>query len=667
MRASKEPGARPTTSTKDPRRRPAVPHHRGVPARPARHAWAPDPTDLGGVRRWVRERQRPTAIDLFAGAGGLSMGLHQAGFDVLVGADSDGWAMESHAANLPGLTWTGDLADPTEFLQTLEVWGIQSVDLVAGGVPCQPFSRAGGSRIRKLVEDGDRMAHDARADLWESFVAVVERLRPQAVVVENVPDLPRWDDGAVLIGFYESLHALGYSVEARIIDGFRFGVPQHRQRLILIGLADGRSPVWPSPTDEFVSLGDAIGDLPIIPRAQRSEELPYDITRQTSEFQVEMRAGLVGDAADLIWDHICRDVRPDDLEAFELLDEGQTYIDLPERLRRYRSDVFTDKYKRLAWGELCRSITAHIAKDGYWYIHPDQHRTLSIREAARVQTFPDDFRFAGTQTHRYRQIGNAVPVRLGRVVGEAVLSGLDGPPRVAVPSDRFRQRLLSWHAGRTLHQPWRAGGFEPWHVLLGELCLRRSAPSVCAATFPLVRAAASTPTLVAEDPDTALQRLREAGLKATAKTAIEVALELVDRYDGKVPDDPMELRSLSGVGDYVCQAVLCFGFGRRSVLVDRSTSRVSTRINDRDHLHRFQLRLDLHRLAGLNGPDTEFNRALLDLGDHVCGSSDPHCDACPVRPHCARGARTGATRIQVETLDHLWELQVADTEIGGGA
>src|SRR3954452_8824477 len=137
-----------------------------------------------------------------------------------------------------------------------------------------------------------------------------------------------------------------------------------------------------------------------------------------------MRSGLSEPERLLIRDHICRDVRPDDMEAFRLLAEGQTYVDLPERLRRYRSDVFTDKYKRLVWSELCRSITAHIAKDGYWYIHPQQHRTLSVREAARVQTFPDWFRFAGQPTLQLRQIGNAVPPMLASAVGKQLLIAL---------------------------------------------------------------------------------------------------------------------------------------------------------------------------------------------------------------------------------------------------
>lgn len=585
----------------------------------------------------MTNRDRPTAIDVFAGGGGLSLGLHQAGFDVLVGADSDPWAMETHAANLPGLTWTGDLTDPLDFLQSLDVWGIEEVDLLAGGVPCQPFSRAGRPRIADLVERGERAAHDARAELWESFIAVARALRPKAVLVENVPDLPRWNDGAVLIGFYESLRELGYTVEARILDGFRFGVPQHRQRLILLAFAGGHRPVWPEPSDEFVSLGEAIDDLPIVPRAQRAEELPYDRSAPSNDFQREMRAGLAGEAAEVVWDHITRDVRPDDMEAFRLLGEGQTYIDLPERLRRYRSDVFTDKYKRLARDELCRSITAHIAKDGYWYIHPDQHRTLSIREAARVQTFPDDFRFAGTQTHRYRQIGNAVPVRLGRIVGESVLEALAGTSDGAVAREDFRSSLLAWHGERPGARPWRTAS-DPWRVVIGELALRRAPEDLVATMYRRLVSVAASPRKVARDPDGAEEALRAIGLRSAAASIVKVALALIEDFGGKVPEDSLALRSLPGVGDNLAEAVRCFGFGRRAVLVDTSTTRICTRVRGREIRARFQLRLDLYGLAGSDGPDPAFNRALLDLGELVCRPTAPFCAECPVSGSCALAA-----------------------------
>ena len=127
---------------------------------------APDPADLGGVRKWVGDATRPTAIDLFSGAGGLSLGLHDAGFSVLVGADNDPFAVETHVGNLGGLGYTGDLTDPTDLLEHLTGWGIERVDLVAGGVPCQPFSRAGRSKIRQLVETGVRLRDDPRAEMW---------------------------------------------------------------------------------------------------------------------------------------------------------------------------------------------------------------------------------------------------------------------------------------------------------------------------------------------------------------------------------------------------------------------------------------------------------------------------------------------------------------------
>ncbi len=622
----------------DPSRRPLVAHHRGLPVRPARHSATPDATDIAGVRAFLsKPTGRPTAVDLFCGAGGLSLGLERAGFDVLVGADSDEWAVRTHDSNLPGMAWCGDLSDPTEFLNTLRVWGLDRVDLVAGGVPCQPFSRAGHSRIQHLVDMGERVAHDHRADLWSSFVAVVKRLRPAAVLVENVPDLPRWDDGAVLIGLYESLRAMGYRVEARILDSFRHGVAQHRQRLILMGFDGQRSPLWPDPEESLVDLLQAIGDLPPIPRAQRSERLPYDSRRITSDFQELMRSGVPDHEAGWVFEHICRDVRPDDMEAFRLLAEGQTYIDLPERLRRYRSDVFTDKYKRLAWAELCRSITAHIAKDGYWYIHPDQHRTLSIREAARVQSFPDEFRFAGTQTHRYRQIGNAVPVLLAEAIGRAVLTGLERPVR---PADRgrekFRQRLLSWRESSDAWSPsWRKTA-DPWLVLAAEALLGRARAQDAETTFALLRQLAPTPLalLTHDDPEGALTAI---GVKERAAALVLVAEDLVTYFNGFVPDDEMTLRSLPGVGDYVCSAVLAFGFGRRQVLVDRATARIAGRLARREDTSRFQLRLDLHRLAGATGPDPAFNRALLDLGREVCRADEPLCSECPLADRCATG------------------------------
>jgi DNA (cytosine-5)-methyltransferase 1 len=615
-----------------------VPHHRGQRLRLPPAPGSPDPTDLAAVRRWVRNAVRPTAIDLFCGAGGLSLGLTEAGFSVLVGADSDAFSSETHAANIAGLTYHGDLSDPIELLEHLDAWGLGTVDLVAGGPPCQPFSRAGSSKIRSLVRAGTRAEDDPRAQLWRSFVAVVEHLRPRAVLIENVPDLPGWDDGAVLIGFYESLRELGYEVDARILDAFQHGVPQHRARLFIVALRSGRRMHWPDPGDAPPTLWDAIGDLPPVPPGQREERIRYFGLPDTP-LQCELRGEPPGESARWIHDHITRDVRTDDAEAFRLLGEGQTYEDLPEHLRRYRSDIFTDKYKRLSWGEVSRSITAHIAKDGYWYIHPEQHRTLSIREAARVQTFPDWFRFAGEPTHRLRQIGNAVPPRLAARLGAGIMESLGSrPSRRRSEADRFRVELLEWHAQSARRYPWREKGLRPWVVLMAEMCLHRTRADQVVPVFEALRRLAPTPQAMVDNREAALAAMRSLGLRWRAEGIIATAEALVRDHGGVVPHDELMLRSLPGVGDYVAQAVLCFGFGRRAVLVDTNTQRITTRLNSRPATRRWQIRLDLYRLAGASGPNAEFNYALLDLGALVCRSSDPRCAGCPVRRHCAHGS-----------------------------
>jgi DNA (cytosine-5)-methyltransferase 1 len=626
-------------SSRSPRPgRTAVPHHRGHALRLPAHPDAPDPADLSGVRRWVRGSRRPTAIDLFAGAGGLSLGLHNAGFTVLVGADSDRWAVETHTANVGGLGFVGDLADPSELMERLDAWGIRTVDLVAGGPPCQPFSRAGSSKIRSLVRSGARASDDPRAQLWRGYMAVVEHLRPRVVLVENVPDLPRWDEGAVLAGFYESLRELDYEVDARVIDAYRHGVPQHRARLFIVGVLGGAPLQWPAQTDPAPTLRDAIGDLPPVPPAHREERSLY-LGAPTATLQKRLRKGLPAAERRHITDHMTRDVRPDDAEAFRLLEEGQTYSDLPARLQRYRTDIFDDKYKRLSWDEVSRSITAHIAKDGYWYIHPDQHRTLSIREAARIQTFPDTFRFAGEPTHRLRQIGNAVPPLLAEALGNSLIRSISGRRSARrAGRDRFRQDLIRWHEEHARSFPWRRSGITPWRVLMAEMCLRRTRADQVVPVFDALSRLAPTPAAMIRHEARALEAMWSLGLRWRAENVIEVARVLVRDHGGRVPETELELRELPGVGDYVAQAVVCFGFGRRAVLVDTNTIRIVSRLHERDGTNRWQLRLDLHRLAGREGPDAAFNYALLDLGALVCSASGPRCDACPIRRHCASGS-----------------------------
>jgi DNA (cytosine-5)-methyltransferase 1 len=566
------------------------------------------------------------------------LGLRDAGFRVLASADHDPMAVESHEANIGGLGYCGDLGDPEEFLDLLDAWGIHSVDLVAGGPPCQPFSRAGRSRLRGLAASGERSAQDHRAALWTSYVKVIEVLQPRAVLMENVPDLASWNDGAVLTSVLEALRELGYRVDARVLEAWRYGVPQHRSRLFVVGLRrDLPFFVWPKGKSK-PTLRDAIADLPAVAGAQRREVIAY-WAEDRSWLAKRLRRDVPSAEAGVVFDHITREVRPDDAEAFALLPEGGTYEDLPPHLQRYRTDIFSDKYKRLEWDGLSRTITAHLAKDGYWYIHPEQHRTLSVREAARIQTFPDTFRFAGEPTHRYRQIGNAVPPLLAEALGHSIRKALrsDTKPVRAPGAERelFRAHLLEWHERHRRDYPWRHAS-DPWHVLMAEMCLRRTRADQAAPVFEELLRHASTPAEMLRNECRAVAAMESLGLRWRADNLLACARDIVERFDGAIPDNDMDLQSLPGVGDYVAQAVLCFGFGRPSVLIDTNTDRIIGRLNRRHgNAKRWQTRLDLFLLAGAAGPDATFNYALLDLGALVCrATAAPLCESCPVAEHC---------------------------------
>ena len=618
-------------------RRPVARANRGPYLKPPNRYAHVDVADIHAVRAWVAEASAPTAIDLFCGAGGLSLGLKDAGFSILVGADSDAASVETHVANLGGLGYCGDLADHKAFLSKVRSWGIDRVDLVAGGVPCQPFSRAGRSKIRSLVDEGRRPRLDPRASLWQSFVEIVKGLRPRAVLLENVPDLTVWNDGAVLASIYEALTRLGYQTDAMLLNAFDFGVPQHRSRLLVVATRPGMQFRWPRPSAK-TTVRDAISDLPIVAPAHLQERIPY--TGPLTGLQRRLRQGVQEADSGWIYDHVTRDVRPDDAEAFSLMPEGGIYSDLPARLQRYRADIFDDKYKRLSWDGLSRSITAHVAKDGYWYIHPAQDRTLSVRETARIQTFPDWFRFAGHRTSQFRQIGNAVPPLLAAEVGRELIAVLAVPARRGRPpgpSSTFRVALLNWHSSHGRELPWRQSR-NAWAVLAAERCMRRANPGRVAAAWDRLLQVAPTPRAFLDHTSNARGGDEVLGTLRAIDDLSVIADAVVKTNDGFVPATEADLLSLPRVGVYLASTVLVYGHELTAAILDRSTARVARRIRGGQHqAGNWQARLDLEKLAGHDGPDAAFNAAISDLANLVCRAADPQCGACPVRAHCAVG------------------------------
>ena len=612
------------------------------------HPDSPAPNDREAVRKWLESRPRPWAVDLFCGAGGLSLGLEEEGFSVVAAADSDPVSTETHAANIQGLTWTGDLSNPDGFIKQLDEWGIESVDLVAGGPPCQPFSNAGASKIGDLVRSGHRQARDERADLWQSFFSIVDRLTPRAMLFENVSNFAQAQGGALLIALTDELRYRGYRVHVEVLNAWKYRVPQHRSRLFVIGISRAGRFDWPEARGRRPKVRQAIGDLPVVQADSREETLLYDGPPTTLLARM-LRKGLKGTESLVIRDHVTRAVRLDDAEIFSLMQPGDTYLDVPEHLRRYRSDIFDDKYVRLSFDDLSRTITAHIAKDGYWYIHPREDRTLSIREAARIQTFPDRFRFAGHPSIRYQQIGNAVPPLLASAIANSLRNALS--QEVAGTIDRFNlthrsddhifhDDLIAWFKKNRREFPWRRSGLSPWQVLLIEMCLHRTRAEQVAQI-------ADEALILGRTPETFLDNLKmldpllsSLGLRWRIDNLVSAATFIRDRLAGRVPDNWQELVAIPGVGDYIASAVLCFAFDRPSVLMDTNTMRIARRVMGGPTRPTWRIRLFLHQMAGRTGATTEWNQALLDLGALTCTARAPKCGNCPVRAHCATGTQT---------------------------
>ena len=348
----------------------------------------------------------------------------------------------------------------------------------------------------------------------------------------------------------------------------------------------------------------------------------------------------------MIRDHITRAVRPDDAEIYSYMKPGDTYLDTPERLRRYRSDIFDDKYLRLSFNDLSRTITAHIAKDGYWYIHPRENRTLSIREAARIQTFPDRFRFAGPPSTRFQQIGNAVPPMLASAIASSLLRTLNDDSASECISNlssrdertdgHFRDALARWFKRSGRHFPWRGSSLSPWQHLLVEMCLHRTRAQQVAKVGEELLALGRTPQEFLDETKRLQPLLATLGLRWRSDNLNSAATFVQEGLRGDVPDNWQELVAIPGVGDYIASAVLCFAFGRRSILMDTNTTRIARRLMG-GPTRPWRQRLYLYQLAGAKGATAEWNQALLDLGALVCTSHKPKCGICPVRAYCATG------------------------------
>lgn len=379
-----------------------------------------------------------TFIDLFCGCGGFSLGLKRAGFKGLAAIDFNHEAVEVFRANffceIPHIL-ERDLTtfSPSDLAAHI---GTNRVDLIVGGPPCQGFSTA---RQVDGANHGARLMEDPRRHLYKEFLRHVEHFQPKVFVMENVLGIRSASGGEYFTKVQAEARKLGYRVHAQVEECVKLGVPQKRRRQLFIGTRQDL-PGYFHPKLELpkraipdATLWEAIGDLPPLKAGKGAEERDYDLNRRVAKNthrSCQYLSGVLEVAkASNLTAHRARPHNDRDLGDFTKLKEGESSA---EAMRRgvefdfpYDKTTFKDRYTRQHRNRPCSTIVAHLAKDGLMFIHPTQNRTLTPREAARVQTFPDWFKFPVARTHQYRVIGNAVPPLVGEAVGIAVKSFLE--------------------------------------------------------------------------------------------------------------------------------------------------------------------------------------------------------------------------------------------------
>lgn len=490
-------------------------------------------TDAAIIRTAKIERLRtgaaPRVLELCSGCGGLSLGLAAAGFELSAHVETDIEAAASYARNfsaghVDGGAWAQarDMVkcSPADLVSELGMEGSpnEAFDILAAGLPCQAFARIGRSKLRALAGKEDAFQTDPRAVLYRRFLEYVSDTQPLAIIIENVPDILNFGGHNVPEEICETLEEAGYRCRYTILNAAFYGVPQVRERLFIIAIADslGVEPTFPDPThflelprgyegsrrvalkhvdkasqrfhpihepsrtlQAAVDVTEALVDLPRIfehkaaPKTMRRRKLddllPYRSDVEPSRYSEVMKGWPGFETPAGTGGHLVR-ITPRDFPIFSSMRHGADYPEarrLAEQifenvaqskglldadrdsddwtaLRRsivppYDPNKFPNKWWKLEPERPSRTLTAHIGKDTYSHIHydGDQSRTISVREAARLQSFPDGFRFSGAMNAAFRQIGNAVPPLLGAAVANALKAQIaKGLTQAASPGSR---------------------------------------------------------------------------------------------------------------------------------------------------------------------------------------------------------------------------------------
>lgn len=371
-------------------------------------------------------------IDLFCGAGGSSSGFRLAGFNLVGALDINKAAAKTHELNFESCkTIVGDITtiSPKEFHEMI---GLPRVDIVIGSPPCQTFSTLSQGKIKSLGKD---IRLDIRNYFYKYYLDYVSYFKPKAFMMENVPGFKTKYDGAIFQDFLNFLkkNMPEYEIKYEILEASNYSVPQNRKRLFVCGFLKGIDFSFPKYNYEFcqsnknkVSVREALSDLPLITDNWRLDRGYYS-QDANNPFQKMMRCN-----NKTVDNNICRISNPEAKELFCHLKPGQRYTDLDvteqsniKLFDSFDSSVIQGRCRRLPLDDVSWTVIAHIGMDGYEYIHPIECRTLSVREAARLQSFTDDFVFIGNMREQYIQIGNAVPPLMSYAVASKLSKAIE--------------------------------------------------------------------------------------------------------------------------------------------------------------------------------------------------------------------------------------------------
>lgn len=379
----------------------------------------------------LEQKDTPTMVDLFSGSGGLSLGIMQSGFRVLLANDIEKSALQTYSFNHPEVNGRNITLGGIEILsENIKEYVSEKVDLIIGGPPCQGFSEANRQRI----------IDDPRNKLYKYYVEFVKTLKPKVFVMENVKGMLKVADQVIEDFNGATSH---YDISFEILKAKEYGIPQNRERLIYIGIRKDIIEKLNISAEDIMEniLNRRIGkEVPLYKALEGLRELKASTVKNNAEYEDDNVGYLIdninsssndylelineGNSNKLIFNHKARYNNDRDIEIYSRMLPGDK-SDSPRIADimpyKSRNGIFKDKYFKLIPNVPCKTITAHMKFDCNMYVHPYQARGLTPREAARVQSYPDDYFFQGAFTKTYQQIGNSVPPVLARNIGEEII------------------------------------------------------------------------------------------------------------------------------------------------------------------------------------------------------------------------------------------------------